>query len=145
MEARNVSRFLRLCVLIFCLCGFLYYTTAFLMKYWQYPTVMDVVVDYPEEIELPCSHNLRLQCDSIDIILLHVSGIVFSFIKIILNFARNIFIFVTETTSTQAVSPYELPKLSRAEHRYKRVWKPITYLKKVSADPSFQGPHLPSM
>ncbi|GIZ04563.1 hypothetical protein CEXT_566081 [Caerostris extrusa] len=53
VEARNVSRFLRLCVLIFCLCGFLYYTTAFLMKYWQYPTVMDVVVDYPEEIELP--------------------------------------------------------------------------------------------
>ncbi|CAL1262859.1 unnamed protein product [Larinioides sclopetarius] len=61
LQARNLSKFLRICVFIFCIGGFLYYTVSFLMVYWKYPTVMDVVVDYPEEIEIPaitiCDYN----------------------------------------------------------------------------------------
>ncbi|GFS65627.1 hypothetical protein TNIN_94631 [Trichonephila inaurata madagascariensis] len=61
LEARFLSRFIRICVFICCLVGFLYYTISFLFKYWTYPTVMDVVVEYPEIVEIPavtvCTYN----------------------------------------------------------------------------------------
>lgn len=57
----NFRRILRGCVLIFCLTGFFYYTYLFLKIYWQYQTTMDVVIEAPENVEVPavtfCSYN----------------------------------------------------------------------------------------
>ncbi|GFY65866.1 uncharacterized protein TNIN_102021 [Trichonephila inaurata madagascariensis] len=89
LEARYLSRFIRICVFICCLVGFLYYTISFLFKYWTYPTVMDVVVEYPEIVEIPavtvCTYNGNYIYDS--------------------------------NISVPAISAYDLPDLTRLDYK----------------------------
>ncbi|GBN43046.1 hypothetical protein AVEN_174832-1, partial [Araneus ventricosus] len=52
--ARSITRkILKSIVLICCLIGFVYQTTEFLKIFWNYPTVLDIDVEYPEVIESP--------------------------------------------------------------------------------------------
>ncbi|GFT42320.1 uncharacterized protein NPIL_145551 [Nephila pilipes] len=46
-------KILKSIVLAYCLIGFVYQTTEFLKIFWNYPTVLDIDVEYPEVIESP--------------------------------------------------------------------------------------------
>lgn len=51
---QSISRkIMKSVVLVCCLIGFVYQTTEFLKIFWNYPTVLDIDVEYPEVIEPP--------------------------------------------------------------------------------------------
>ncbi|GFT76388.1 uncharacterized protein NPIL_298351 [Nephila pilipes] len=56
-----IGKFLKAAVVMICLTGFLQQTFQFLLLYWTYPTVVDVQVSVPSEIEMPaisvCNSN----------------------------------------------------------------------------------------
>ncbi|XP_035225009.1 uncharacterized protein LOC118197589, partial [Stegodyphus dumicola] len=60
-KSNVAKKFLKLAVVIICLTGFLLQTLEFLFLYWTYPTVVDIQVSVPSDIEMPgislCSHN----------------------------------------------------------------------------------------
>ncbi|GFU19982.1 uncharacterized protein NPIL_495721 [Nephila pilipes] len=53
MIKQNTGTFLKAAVVIICLIGFLLQTFQFLFLYWTYPTVVDIQVSVPSEIEMP--------------------------------------------------------------------------------------------
>lgn len=54
VQTHNVARkLLKSTVLCLCLVGFIYQTTEFMKIFWNYPTVLDIDVEYPEIIESP--------------------------------------------------------------------------------------------
>lgn len=54
VQTRNVGRkILKSIVLCLCLIGFIYQTTEFMNIFWNYPTVLDIDVEYPDIIESP--------------------------------------------------------------------------------------------
>ncbi|GFT98452.1 uncharacterized protein NPIL_547601 [Nephila pilipes] len=122
LEARYLSRFIRVCVLISCLGGFLYYTISFLLRYWTYPTVMDVVVEYPDVVEIPavtvCTYNgisANLFC--------YLYPELCSPIKNYTEFCTQYFYFCDKNyeydsnITIPAISPYDLPDLSRLDYK----------------------------
>ncbi|GFY55097.1 uncharacterized protein TNIN_346221 [Trichonephila inaurata madagascariensis] len=61
MIKNSIRKLLKAAVVIICVAGFLLQTFQFLFLYWTYPTVVDIQVSIPSEIELPaisiCSGN----------------------------------------------------------------------------------------
>ncbi|GIX91796.1 uncharacterized protein CDAR_5201 [Caerostris darwini] len=60
-KLNTVKRILQFSIITVCLTGFLYQTIEFLSLYWTYPTVVDIQVSVPSEIQVPgitfCSSN----------------------------------------------------------------------------------------
>lgn len=60
-NAQKCRKVLKIAVVAICVSGFLLQTFEFLELYWTYPTVVDIQVTVPSEIELPaisfCSTN----------------------------------------------------------------------------------------
>ncbi|KAF8787173.1 hypothetical protein HNY73_008797 [Argiope bruennichi] len=58
---KTAKRILQFSIIAICLTGFLYQTIEFLFLYWTYPTVVDIQVSVPSEIQVPaitfCSSN----------------------------------------------------------------------------------------
>ncbi|CAL1277018.1 unnamed protein product, partial [Larinioides sclopetarius] len=52
-KSETVKKLLKATVIIVCLVGFLWQTSLFLLLYWTYPTVVDIQVSVPSEIEMP--------------------------------------------------------------------------------------------
>ncbi|KAF8781477.1 hypothetical protein HNY73_011868 [Argiope bruennichi] len=111
LEAHRLSKVLRVSVFLFCISGFLFYTISFLMVYWEYPTVMDVVVDYPEKIEIPavtiCDYNghadpFTSKCNASTYGLLKNIALQYKFVTL---------------AQIPAVIPYALPNMTRTEFR----------------------------
>ncbi|GIY27398.1 uncharacterized protein CEXT_798781 [Caerostris extrusa] len=60
-KLNTIKRILQFSIITVCLTGFLYQTIEFLSLYWTYPTVVDIQVSVPSEIQVPgitfCSSN----------------------------------------------------------------------------------------